>query len=79
LAGLVAQTLIQEGLQVTWTAPAKSPDQEHRGYPEFVAESVTVVYVVKGIDTAIRAAVTKARERLRDRGTLRLEHELLGQ
>ena len=73
LASLVARTLFQEGLEVTWTPPAKSPHQQHRRYPEFVAEKVTVVYVVKGLETVMRAAVEKARKRLRGRGTVTLE------
>jgi hypothetical protein len=35
-----------------------------------VVDAVTVVYVVRGIDAAVRAAIAKARERLRGRGTI---------
>ena len=63
-AGLVAQTLRQEGLDVSWTPP-----EEKRGL-ETVVDMVTVVYVVRGID-AVGRAIAKARERLRGRGTIK--------
>jgi hypothetical protein len=58
------------GLEVSWTQR-----EERRGFAETVAEGVTVVYVVKGIDAVTRAAVAKARERLRGRGTVKLEDD----
>jgi hypothetical protein len=58
-ASLVAQTLREEGLEVSWTRP----DVEERGLGE-VLDGVAVVYIVKGVDAVIRAAVAKARERL---------------
>ena len=65
LASLVAQILREQGLEVvSWTPP-----EEQRGL-ETVVDAVTVVYVVRGIDAAVRAAIAKARERLRGRGTI---------
>jgi hypothetical protein len=65
-AGLVGQTLRGEGLaEVSW-----EPPEEQRGFADTVAQDVTVVYIVRGVDAVVRAAVAKVRERLRGRGTI---------
>ena len=66
--GLVAQTLRTEGLQVT----VPQPDVEERGVGE-VLDQVTVSLIVTGTTAAARAVLAKARERLRDSGTVKFE------
>jgi hypothetical protein len=66
--GLVAQTLRAEGLRVA----TPEPDVEERGVGE-VLDQVTVSLIVTATTAAVRAAVVKARERLRNRGTVKLE------
>ena len=53
------KTLRNEGFQVRWTPPT-----EDKGLGE-VLEAVAVVYIVRCVDTAVRAAVEKARQVLR--------------
>jgi hypothetical protein len=69
-AGWVAQTLREEGLDVSWTPPI-----EERGVVSDVVENVTVTLIVNGTTAAVLAAVAKARERLGRRGTVEIEDD----
>jgi hypothetical protein len=66
-ASAVAQTLTEEGLDLSWTRP-----DEQRGMGTMV-EAVTVYYFCKATDATVKAAVDKARERLGRRGRLDLD------
>jgi hypothetical protein len=68
-AGWVAQTLREEGLDVSWTPV------EERGTVSDVVDNVTVALVVNGTSEAVRAAVAKARELLSGHGTVEVEDE----
>ena len=61
----VARTLREEGVTIVWW----TPPGEQRGAGE-VLDTVTADYVVMGAERLRRAAVAKARERLRGRGTV---------
>jgi hypothetical protein len=63
-AGLVAQLLRESGLDVSY-----EPPEERRGM-EWLAEGVTVYYLCKAGDSAVRAAVQHVRDRLGARGTI---------
>jgi methylmalonyl-CoA mutase cobalamin-binding subunit len=69
-AGWVAQTLREEGLDVSWTPPV-----EERGAVSDVVENVTVALIVSGTTAAVRGAVAQARELLRGHGTVEIEDD----
>jgi len=69
-AGWVAQTLRQEGLDVSSTPPV-----EERGTVTDVVENVTVALIVTGTTAAVDAAVAKARELLLGHGTVEVEDD----
>jgi len=64
LASLVAQTLTNAGLDVSWDPPYERRDVQT------MAEAVAVYYFCKGTDAAVKAAVQAVRERLRGRGRI---------
>jgi hypothetical protein len=68
-AGWVAQTLREEGLDVSWTPV------EERGTVSDVVEDVTVALIVTGTTAAVDAAVAKARELLLGHGTVEVEDD----
>jgi hypothetical protein len=68
-AGWVAQTLREEGLDVSWTPV------EERGTVSDVVENVTVALIVTGTTAAVDAAVAKARELLLGHGTVEVEDD----
>ena len=69
-AGWVAQSLREEGLDVSWTPPV-----EERGAVSEVVESVTVALIVNGTSEAVDAAVAKARGLVLGHGTVEVEVE----
>jgi hypothetical protein len=66
-ASAVAQTLNEAGLAVSWTRPDERRDAQA------MLEAVTVYYICKGTDAAVKAAVDKAREALGKRGRVEVE------
>jgi hypothetical protein len=68
-AGWVAQTLREEGLDVSWTPV------EERGTVSDAVEDVTVALIVTGTTAAVDAAVAKARELLLGHGTVEVEDD----
>lgn len=61
---MVAQTLTDQGVEVSWERPV-----ERRGLEE-IADAVAVELICTGVITAIHAGVKKARQRLGQRGTI---------
>lgn len=68
-AGWVAQTLREEGLDVSWTPV------EERGTASDVVENVTVALIVTGTTAAVDAAIAKARELVLGHGTIEIEDD----
>jgi hypothetical protein len=68
-ASAVAQTLNEAGLAVSWTRP------DERRNAQAMLEAVTVYYVCKGTDAAVKVGVDKAREARGGRGRVEVEDD----
>lgn len=60
-AGMIAQMLRTEGVEVTYTPPVEPRDLQS------VADGVVVYFIANYTDTVVRAAVVKVKQRIRER------------